>query len=83
MQQKDALNVLLTGRSESGFAELLKRMVTSKKLDFDLVCLRPEVGPLNQKFASTAKFKTAFLEDMIRTYREAHEIRIYEDRPKQ
>ena len=26
MQQKDALNVLLTGRSESGFSELIKRI---------------------------------------------------------
>ena len=61
----------------------MQRIVKSKHLDFDLVCLRPEVGPLNQKFPSTAKFKQAFLEDLVRTYREANEVRIYEDRPKQ
>lgn len=83
MQQKDAVNVLLTGRSETGFAELVKRIVKSKKLDFDIICLKPEAGPANQKFSSTMKFKQAFLEDLVNTYHDAHELRIYEDRPRQ
>jgi hypothetical protein len=83
MQQADAVCVLLTGRAEDNFQELIKRMVNAKGLDFDLICLKPEVGPTNQKFSSTMNFKQAFLADLVRTYREADEIRIYEDRPRQ
>ncbi|KAI9820851.1 MAG: hypothetical protein M1832_003484 [Thelocarpon impressellum] len=82
MEQRDALNILLTGRSERGFAEIVKRIVASKALEFDVVCLKPEVGPNNQSFANTMDFKQTFLEDLIITYREAEEIRIYEDRPR-
>ncbi|KAK4099900.1 hypothetical protein N658DRAFT_525127 [Parathielavia hyrcaniae] len=81
-KQKDALCVLLTGRSESGFADLVKRMVTSKGLEFDLISLKPAVGPNNERFASTMVFKQMFLEDLMETYRHAEEIRIYEDRIK-
>ncbi|KAM7197190.1 DUF2410 domain containing protein [Naviculisporaceae sp. PSN 640] len=81
-QQKDALCVLLTGRSESGFSELIKRMVASKKLEFDLIALKPAVGPDNQRFGSTMLFKQAFLETLMETYKYAEEIRIYEDRPR-
>jgi hypothetical protein len=52
MDQKDALTVLLTGRSEQGFAELIKKMVASKNLEFDIVSLKPEVGPNDQRFLS-------------------------------
>lgn len=83
MQQKDALNVLLTGRSERGFAELVNRIAKSKNLAFHMTVLKPEVGPMNQKLASTMKFKQAFLDDLIHTYHDADEIRMYEDRPKQ
>ncbi|KAL2356121.1 hypothetical protein BJ546DRAFT_969959 [Cryomyces antarcticus] len=82
MQQNDALCVLLTGRAEGPFAELVKLMVKSKKLEFDMVCLKPIVGPANQKFPSTMAFKQAFLSDLVHTYKDADEIRIYEDRPK-
>lgn len=81
-RQKDALCVLLTGRSESGFSELIKRMVASKKLEFDLIGLKPAVGPDNQRFGSTMIFKQIFLETLMETYKHAEEIRIYEDRPK-
>lgn len=83
MQQKDALNVLLTGRAESQFADLVKRIVASKKLDFHMVCLKPAVGPNNQRFTSTMYFKQALLRDLVFTYKEADEIRIYEDRKHQ
>lgn len=83
MQQKDALTVLLTGRSEAGFGDIIKRMVTSRKLNFDLVCLKPEAGPNNQRFSSTMNFKQTLLEDLVLTYKQADEIRIYEDRVKQ
>lgn len=83
MKQKDAVTVLLTGRSESGFSDLIRRMVNSRKLEFDLVCLKPEVGPNSQRFATTMEFKQTFLEDLILTYEQADEIRVYEDRPKQ
>ncbi len=81
-QQKDALCVLLTGRSESGFGDLIKRMVASKGLEFDLVSLKPAVGPNNERFANTMVFKQMFLENLMETYRYAEEIRIYEDRIK-
>ncbi|OXV05230.1 hypothetical protein Egran_07003 [Elaphomyces granulatus] len=82
MQQKDALTVLLTGRSEAGFTNIIKRMVASRKLDFDLICLKPEVGPNSQRFSRTLDFKHTFLEDLILTYKYAEEIRVYEDRSK-
>lgn len=81
-EQKDALTVLLTGRSESGFSDLIKRMVTAKKLNFDMVSLKPAVGPDNQKFNSTMHFKQEFLKALMETYNKSEEIRIYEDRPK-
>lgn len=83
MQQKDALNVLLTGRSEHGFADLIKRIVKSRNLEFHMICLKPTTGPLGQKFSSTMAFKQELLKDIVYTYREAEEIRIYEDRIKQ
>ena len=58
-------------------------MVTSKKLDFDMICLKPEVGPNNQRFTSTMQYKQALLQDLVYTYMEADEIKVYEDRPKQ
>jgi HAD domain family 1 in Swiss Army Knife RNA repair proteins len=82
MQQKDALTVLLTGRGETNFADLLNRIVRSKSLDFDLVVLKPEVGPNGQRFGTTMDFKQEFLRDLIFTYKTADEMRIYEDRPK-
>jgi len=83
MQQKDALTVLLTGRSEFGFADIIKRIVASRNLEFDLIGLKPEIGPNSERFSSTMNFKQSFLEDIILTYDQADEIRIYEDRVKQ
>jgi hypothetical protein len=74
--------ILLTGRSESGFSELIKRMIKSKELEFDLVSLKPAVGPSGQRFTSTMNFKQVFLTSVMETYKHAEEIRIYEDRPK-
>jgi len=82
MQQKDALTVLLTGRSERGFGELIKKMIAAKGLEFDLVSLKPAAGPSNQRFNSTMQFKQVFLESMVETYKHAEEIRVYEDRVK-
>ena len=83
MRQKDAMTILLTGRGERNFAELIKRMVASKKLEFDMVCLKQQVGPKGQRFSSTMHYKQSLLEDLIYTYKEAEEIKVYEDRPKQ
>ncbi|KAK6086923.1 tat pathway signal sequence [Seiridium cupressi] len=82
MQQKDALAVMLTGRSERGFTDLLKRIVASKGLDFDMIGLKPAVGPCNERFTSTMNFKQIFLESLMETYKHAEEIRVYEDRVK-
>ncbi|KAI0007868.1 hypothetical protein F4779DRAFT_628846 [Xylariaceae sp. FL0662B] len=81
-KQDDALCVLLTGRSEHAFADLIKRIVTSKGLEFDLIGLKPAVGPNNERFKSTMHFKQVFIESLMETYTEAKEIRIYEDRPR-
>jgi len=83
MQQKDALTVLITGRSENKFSELIKRIVKAKKLDFHMICLKPSTGPAGQKFTSTMSFKQTLLKEMVFTYSEAEDIRIYEDRPTQ
>ncbi|RWA10547.1 hypothetical protein EKO27_g4554 [Xylaria grammica] len=80
MKQNDALCVLLTGRSERGFSDLIKRIVTSKGLEFDMIGLKPEVGPNSERFKSTMLFKQAFLKATMETYKHAQEIRIYEDR---
>ena len=83
MEQDDALTVLLTGRAENNFADLIKRIVASKKLSFDMICLKPENGPNNQRFSSTMNFKQVLLEDVVYTYKDATELKVYEDRPKQ
>lgn len=82
IQQKDALTILLTGRAEHNFADLIRRIVASKKLPFDMICLKPQSGPNNQKFGSTMLYKQTLLKDIVHTYKDADEIRIYEDRPK-
>jgi hypothetical protein len=82
IRQKDALCVLLTGRSESGFGALVKRIAASKGLDFDMVSLKPAVGPNNERFNSTMHFKQVFLRNLMETYKAAEEIRVYEDRVK-
>ena len=81
-QQDDTVTILLTGRAERLFDSLIRRMIRAKQLDFDLVCLKPEAGPSGQKL-TTMDFKRTLLQDLVTTYREATEIRIYEDRPKQ
>lgn len=75
------MTVLLTGRGETNFTDLVKRILKSRSLDFDLVVLKPEVSPVGARFSSTMQFKQDFLHDLICTYRMAQEIRIYEDRP--
>ncbi|KAJ5111242.1 hypothetical protein N7532_001777 [Penicillium argentinense] len=82
LEQKDALTVLLTGRREDRFAEIIMRIVASQNLHFDMIGLKPVVGPSGEQFSSTAVFKEKFLEDLILTYDQADDIRVYEDRPK-
>ncbi|KAL8975614.1 MAG: hypothetical protein Q9197_000164 [Variospora fuerteventurae] len=82
IKQKDTLTILLTGRGEDNFAELLKRIVASKNLAFDMICLKPQAGPNNQTFTSTINYKQAILRDLVFTYTDADEIRVYEDRVK-
>ena len=79
-QDPDTLTVLLTGRQESRFAELISRIITARGLQFDMVVLRPKVGPGGQELSSTRRFKEALLKDVVFTYISASEIRIYEDR---
>lgn len=81
--ESDALAILLTGRGEAQFSDLLTRMITAKKLDFPMVCLKPDSGPNGEHFASTLDFKQTFLADVMNTYTGATLIRVYEDRIKQ
>jgi hypothetical protein len=80
ISQEDCLTILLTGRAESTFPDLIGRICKSKGLVFDMICLKPSVGPNNEKFSTTMVFKQAFLGILIRTYQNAAAIRIYEDR---
>jgi hypothetical protein len=82
MQAEDTLTVLLTGRTESGFSDLIQRMLKAKGLECDMVCLKPTSGPGGEQFSSTMTFKQALLQDIVYTYTGAGEIRVYEDRPK-
>lgn len=79
---KDVITVLLTGRAETNFADLVNRICESRNLDFDIVALKPEVGPSGQHFPSTMAFKQEFLKELVFTFSSADEIKIYEDRPK-
>jgi HAD domain family 1 in Swiss Army Knife RNA repair proteins len=79
-QQDDVLTVLLTGRAEGTFPELIGRICKSKGLTFDMMCYKPSVGPNNEKFSSTMNFKQVFLDHLLRTYVTASSFRIYEDR---
>lgn len=83
IKQPDTLTILLTGRGEDKFAHLIKRIVASKELAFDMICLKPQAGPNNQTFTSTMNYKQAILRDLIYTYKDADEIKVYEDRVKQ
>ncbi|KAK3074527.1 hypothetical protein LTR53_002947, partial [Teratosphaeriaceae sp. CCFEE 6253] len=82
MAEDDAVSILLTGRSESGFADLIGRMAAAKGLEFDMVCLKPRTSPTGEVFSSTLTFKQALLRDIVFTYRGADDLRMYEDRPK-
>ena len=82
MENPQTLNVLLTGRGEDRFKVLIGRMVASRGLEFDMVGLKPAVGPSGENFTSTMSFKQAFLKDIVFTYTAAEEIRVYEDRVK-
>ena len=82
MTAEDTLVVLLTGRAERDFSDLILKMVAAKKLDFHIVALKPSASPTGQMFSSTMDFKQVLLKDMVLTYNNATELRIYEDRPK-
>ncbi|WPH04336.1 Hypothetical protein R9X50_00722500 [Acrodontium crateriforme] len=79
---EDTVTVLLTGRKEDCFSDLLNRMLNSKGLDVDMVALKPNSSPSGELFSSTMTFKQALLKDVVLTYTQAEELRLYEDRPK-
>ena len=61
--------MLHTGRGETDFQDLVNRFWNAKKLDFDLVVLNPEVGPIGQRFETTMGFKQEFLRELVFTYK--------------
>lgn len=80
MAQRDTLKILLTGRSVKGFSELIQRIVATRNLEFDMICLKPEVGPDGEKIQNTKQFKTMFLSKVMDTYVHVEDLKIYEDR---
>jgi hypothetical protein len=74
--QPDALSILLTGRGEARFADLVRRMVKSKGLDFDMTCLKPDPE------SNTMDFKRNLIRAVLHTYSSVEKLTIYEDRPK-
>ncbi|KAI5285990.1 hypothetical protein KEM54_000148 [Ascosphaera aggregata] len=68
--------------SQARFADVITRIIKAKGLSFDMICLKPDTGPSGQTFTSTIHFKQALLDDIMLTYTEAEEIRVYEDRPR-
>lgn len=82
MSQKDTLTVLLTGRSVKGFSALIQRIVASKKLEFDMICLKPQASAFDgEKIQNTKQFKRLVLEHILNTYVHTEDFKIYEDRP--
>jgi hypothetical protein len=82
MEQEDAITVLLTGRAEGEFQDIIRRILKSKGLVFDMIGLKPFVGPNSETFSSTMVFKQHFLTSLIRTYAYATVFKIYEDRER-
>lgn len=80
MAQTDALTILLTGRGESKFSSLIQKMVNSKGLKFDMICLKPAHGPGGEQVKETGQYKSILLLDILRTYKSVEEFKIYEDR---
>jgi hypothetical protein len=76
--QPDALSVLLTGRGEVRYADLVRRMVKSKGLDFDMTCLKPDSK--KEPFKSTMDFKKNLIDAVLLTCTSAEMLTIYEDR---
>jgi hypothetical protein len=82
MEAEDVLTVLLTGRAEGTFGELVGRIVKSKGLEFDMHVLKPAVGLSNERFGTTMEFKQVFLGALVNTYASAESLTIYEDRER-
>lgn len=82
MQDPSTFTVLLTGRADGIFDNLITRMVDSKGLTFDMICLKPKVSPPGEVIRNTMEFKQSLLRDIMLTYTDAEAIKVYEDRPK-
>jgi hypothetical protein len=82
IDQEDVLAILLTGRHEARFADIIRRIAKSKSLDFDMVCLKKDEGPAGEIFRTTMAYKQMLINDTLETYLDATEVRIYEDRKK-
>lgn len=79
----DTLSVLMTGRSQAKFSDLIVKILNAKGLHFDLTVLKPEVTPTAQIVVDTAMFKCEFFREVMSTYSDARHLIIFEDRAKQ
>jgi HAD domain family 1 in Swiss Army Knife RNA repair proteins len=79
-QTDGVLTILMTGRLQDRFADLIGKMVLSKGLDFDMICMKPRKGLDGKPFRSTEDYKQTLLKILLDTYKDATEVRIYEDR---
>ena len=59
----------------------MQRIVASKKLDFDMICLKPNVGPDGEKIQNTKVFKTMFLAKLMDIYIHAEDLKYVEIPP--
>ncbi|AMD22406.1 HGR067Cp [Eremothecium sinecaudum] len=81
IQDPETVSILLTGRREVFFADvigkLLEHDVMAGELQFNAVFLKKE------EFRTTLSYKTTCLTNLLNSYPNLKEISIYDDRPKQ
>lgn len=69
------LTVLLTGRQEEGFKDLISTIVKAKGLNFDVLFLR------TGDFTNTLEFKKFCIQSLLKKFTECKHISLYDDRP--
>lgn len=69
------LTVLLSGRNEESFKDLISTMVQAKGLNFDILLFR------TSEFTNTLDFKKSCIENMLKRLTSCKYISLYDDRP--
>lgn len=81
LSQKDpeTLSIVLTGRRAEEFKHLIRTMLDAKELKFDAVILRKDLNGGE----STLQYKSTVISEIVKYYKMATEVTIYEDKAKQ